>query len=172
MGVRYYAYAFDADLTEQAVRAPHAILSHDPLGDAWGMEPGAKVGFPTFEQVPPARDMLYLDKAWWHLQKLTAPAAGAALVRPAHRMFEGSVAVVGLGWHAWVRTLTPWEIPAIAHDLASISDEDAHAEFRAMARGRRDPGGDADNACVFLRRAREFVGGLAADGRGMVYLIG
>ena len=50
MGIRYYAYAFDVDLTEQAARAPHSILSCDPLADAWGMEPGVRVGVATFEQ--------------------------------------------------------------------------------------------------------------------------
>ena len=30
MGIRYYAYAFDADLAQQAVDDPHSILSSDP----------------------------------------------------------------------------------------------------------------------------------------------
>jgi len=172
MGIRYYAYAFDADLTAQAVRAPHSILPRDPLADAWGMEPGATVGVATFEQTVSARDMLYLDKAWTYLRKLTGPAAGAAAARPAHRLFEGRVETVGLGWRPWVRTLTPEEIPAIARNLASISDEEAHEGFRAMALGRTDSDGVVAHACEYLRRAREFIERLAADGRGMVYLIG
>jgi hypothetical protein len=172
MGIRYYAYAFDADLTEQAVRAPHSILSPDPLADAWGMAPGARAGVATFVRMVPERDMLYLDKAWSSLQRLTAPAAGVTVARPAHRMFEGRVRMVGLGWQPWVRTLTPEEIPAIARDLASISDEEVQARFRAMAARTRAPDDEADYAGEFLRRAQEFVEGLAADGRGMVYLIG
>lgn len=39
MGIRYYAYAFDADRAQQAVDDPHSILSSDPLADAWGLEP-------------------------------------------------------------------------------------------------------------------------------------
>ncbi|GAA1533895.1 hypothetical protein HD600_001840 [Microbacterium ginsengiterrae] len=48
MGIRYYAYAFDADLAQQAVHDPRSIVSSDPLADAWGMEPHASVGIATF----------------------------------------------------------------------------------------------------------------------------
>jgi len=72
MGIRYYAYAFDAYLTQQAVDDPHSILSSDPPADAWGLEPHASVSVATFEQVSPKRDMLYLDKAWSALQSLCA----------------------------------------------------------------------------------------------------
>ena len=73
MGIRYYAYAFDADLAQRAVHDPDSILSSDPLADAWGLEPHASVSVATFEQVSPKRDMLYLDKAWSALQSLTRP---------------------------------------------------------------------------------------------------
>jgi hypothetical protein len=33
MGIRYYAYAFDAHLTAQALAEPHSILSDDPLAE-------------------------------------------------------------------------------------------------------------------------------------------
>ncbi|WP_454130685.1 hypothetical protein [Microbacterium lacticum] len=49
MGIRYYAYAFDADRAQQAVDDPHSILSSDPLADAWGLEPHASVSVATFE---------------------------------------------------------------------------------------------------------------------------
>jgi hypothetical protein len=72
MGIRYYAYAFDADRARQAVDDPHSILSSDPLADAWALEPHASVSVATFEQVSPKRDMLYLDKAWSALQSSRA----------------------------------------------------------------------------------------------------
>ena len=40
MGIRYYAYAFDADQTEAALADPHHFLSDDPLADAWGLDRG------------------------------------------------------------------------------------------------------------------------------------
>ena len=43
MGIRYYAYAFSADLAQRAIDDPHSILSSDPLADAWGLEPHASV---------------------------------------------------------------------------------------------------------------------------------
>lgn len=89
MGIRYYAYAFDGDLTERALADPRSIVSGDPLADAWGMEPGAQSSIATFKQAIPERDMLYLDKAWGLLQAVTAPTAFDSVARPAYRMFEG-----------------------------------------------------------------------------------
>lgn len=63
MGIRYYAYAFDADRTAEALASPRLFLSSDPLADAWGLERGARCGAATFRQAVPDRDMLYLDKA-------------------------------------------------------------------------------------------------------------
>ncbi|MFT4137092.1 hypothetical protein [Microbacterium sp.] len=158
MGIRYYAYAFDHELTEQALVDPRSILSDDPLADAWGLEPGAAVSVATFEQTVPARDMLYLDKAWQELQYLTGPhLPGGA--RPSYRMFEGRVTMQGYGWIPWVRALHPDEMPAIARDLWAIEDADA--------------GSDTDSYVVpYLRRAQAFASGLAAEGRGAVYMIG
>lgn len=155
MGIRYYAYAFDAELTQQAIDDPYSILSSDPLADAWGLEPHAAVSVATFEQTVPHRDMLYLDKAWSRLQSLTRPRDGCT--GAAYRMFEGNVEMHGLGWDPWVRTLRPDEIPAIRDDLAAISDT---VEW------------DAKYVRSFLESARAFVDQLAADGRGMVYMIG
>lgn len=173
MGIRYYAYAFDADLAQQAVDDPRSILSTDPLADAWGMEPHASVGVATFEQVPPKRDMLYLDKAWSALQSLTRPQSDDLVARPSYRIFEGSVTMHGMGWDPWVRTILPAEVPAIRDDLCSL---DA-ARLRAWATTWRSPhGAEADSELEyvlhFLERAQAFVDSLATDGRGMVYLIG
>lgn len=173
MGIRYYAYAFDADLAQQAANDPHSILSSDPLADACGMEPHASVSVATFEQVSPKRDMLYLDKAWSALESLTRPQSGDSVVGSSYRMFEGNVTMHDLGWDPWVRMILPEEVPAIRDDLCAI-DED---RVRAWARTWRSPHGADDEAELryvvdFLERAQEFVESLAADGRGMVYLIG
>lgn len=173
MGIRYYAYAFDNDLTQQAIDDPHSILSSDPLADAWGMQPHATLSVATFEQVSPKRDMLYLDKAWSALQSLTQPERDDRKTGAAYRMFEGSVTMYGLGWDPWVRTILPDEVPAIRDDLRTIDD----ARVREWARSWSSPHGADDEAELRylrdrLRQAREFVEGLAADRRGMVYLIG
>lgn len=39
MGIRYYAYAFDADMTARAQADPRSFISDDPLADAWGHAP-------------------------------------------------------------------------------------------------------------------------------------
>lgn len=172
MGIRYYAYAFDAELTEQALADPHSILSDDPLADAWGFAPHAVVSTPAFEQAVPKRDLLYLDKAWRELQWLTGPDDAGRPARPSYRMFEGQVTMRGFSWIPWVRTLVPDDMPAIARDLWSIEDADAIFDDRVIW-GPRGPGGAPDDDVVpYLRKARAFAAGLAAEGRGMVYTIG
>ncbi|KRE35779.1 hypothetical protein ASG73_13860 [Janibacter sp. Soil728] len=174
MGIRYYAYAFDHDQTEQALADPCTVLSADPLADAWGAPHGFTCATPSFQQSVPHRDMLYLDKAWGHLQALTASVdeGGASRPRPSHRMFEGQVVMTGAGWEPWVRTLVPAEIPAIARDAASITDGDADRQLRGVLRRCDEPESEVAYALSYLHRAQTFVDGLAADGRGMVYLIG
>lgn len=161
MGIRYYAYAFDSDQTERALADPRAFIGSDPLADAWGFEPHARVAAVSFEQAVPERDLLYLDKAWRELQLLTAPDAGSRRCRPAYRMFEGEVEMRYDGWIPWVRALTPAEVVDVADDLAALVEELNAESFE----GR-------DYVLHFLDRARTFVMGLAEDGRGMAYLIG
>lgn len=173
MGIRYYAYAFDAERAQQAIDDPDSILSSDPLADAWGMEPHASVSVATFEQVSPKSDMLYLDKAWSALQSLTRPIPDAREEAPAYSMFEGRVTMRGMGWDPWVRTILPEEIPAIRDDLCAFDEP----RVRAWAVGWRSPFGADDGDEIryvldFLERAKEFVKALADDGRGMVYMIG
>lgn len=173
MGIRYYAYAFDADLAEQAVKDPHSILSSDPLADAWGLDPHASVSVATFEQVPPKHDMLYLDKAWSALQSLTRVKSGESAACSCYRMFEGDVTMHGLGWDPWVRTILPEEVPSIRDGLCAI-DESRVRAWAATWRGRYGADDDDELRYVldYLGRARQFVQALATDGRGMVYLIG
>ena len=172
MGIRYYAYAFEGHLTDQALADPLSFLSDDPLADAWGFEQGATIGTPTFDQAVPERDMLYLDKAWRQLQCLTARAEPDLIARPAYRMFEGDVAMNGMGWEAWVRTLTPPEVLAVARDLEEVSDDDVELRLRESHCFSRDLDGEIDYVVSYLRQARTFTANLAAAGRGMVYMIG
>lgn len=167
MGIRYYAYAFDNEHTEQALANPEAFIAGDPLADAWGFEPHAVVGTATMQQAVPERDMLYLDKLWWELQSLTAPTSGAP-ARPAFRMFEGGVTMHGYGWIPWYRALAPTEMAPIARDLAALQDDFPAERLRHL--------GGLDTEGTFTRqlldRARVFVDGLLSDGRGMAYMIG
>lgn len=172
MGIRYYAYAFDANQTDQALADPRSFLSADPLADAWGFEHGATICTPTFEQAVPHRDMLYLDKAWRHLQCLTAPAEPDLIAGHAYRMFEGEVVMNDMGWEPWVRTLTPLDVLAVAGDLENISDEDVELRLRESRFFDRDFEGEFDYVVNYLRQARTFTANLAAEGRGMVYKIG
>lgn len=170
MGIRYYAYAFDADQTSAALAAPRAFISSDPFADAWGMEPHVQYGPATLEQRTPKRDLLYLDKAWPSLQALTRPASPSARPRRAYRMFEGWVTPEpdGYGWHPWVRALGPDEIPAIATDLGQLTP----ARARARLRRGGSPPDEIEYVLQYLESARTFVDGLVEDGRGMAYLIG
>ena len=159
MGIRYYAYAFEKDQTQQALADPRSFIGSHPLADAWGFEPHARVATPTFKQAVPERDLLYLDKAWRSLQLVTGPT------RAAFRMFEGSVTPTGLGWHPWIRALTPEDVAEVAEDLRARVDEVATVGLPAVIE-------DEDYVLHFLLRARTYVEGLASEGRGMVYMIG
>lgn len=173
VGIRYYAYAFSSDMTERALADPRSFLSGDPFADAWGMEPGAMIGTPTFEQRTPESDMLYLDKAWWYLQKAIGPSEWGAAARPAYRMFEGRVfETYGYGYEPWVRAITPSEVADIARDMESISEEDVAASLRSNGSASPNGSDDVSYALSYFRRAREYVRGIAASGRGFVYMIG
>jgi hypothetical protein len=172
MGIRYYAYAFDADLVQQAVDDPRSMLSSDPLADAWGLEPHAAVSVATFEQVSPKRDMLYLDNAWLALQSPKHPAPGSP-AGSSYRMFEGNVTMHGLGWDPWVRTILPEEVLVIRDDLCAIDESRVRAWARTW-RSRHGADDESELRCVldFLGQSQEFVQSHAAEGRGMLYLVG
>lgn len=172
MGIRYYAYAFDSQLTEQALTDPHSILSDDPLADAWGLEPHAAVSYTTFEQSVPERDMLYLDKAWGLLQDITGQGRPDGQPRPAFAMFEGQVTMHGYGWEPWVRTLTPEGVAKVSRDLDLITDAEAEALLRRGRHSWRNLDDDVSYALTYLAKARTWAAHLVADGRGLVYTIG
>jgi hypothetical protein len=149
MGIRYYAYAFDAELTEWVLADPRSFLS----------------------ETLPDSEMLYLDKAWSYLQALTSSSNGEA-PRPAHQMFAGHVRMTDGGWEPWVPALHPHQVDVVARDLSTITVGEAETRFRELASHRPDPEEDVDYACQHLRCAQEFIGSLPAAGRGLVYMIG
>ena len=116
--------------------------------------------------------MLSLDKAWWALQALTGQGPIGRPARPSFRLFEGRVRIHDRGWEPWVRTLHPDEIPAIERDLSSIGDTEALASFRETARYDDDRDAEATWVLHYLHKAQTVVSGLAAVGRGAVYMIG
>jgi hypothetical protein len=168
MGIRYYAYAFDKDQTDQALVDPKAFIGRDPLADAWGFEPGARVATVSFEQAVPERDMLYLDKAWDWLQVATRPTSDDGSARPAFRLFEGAVTMRHDGWIPWYRALAPAEVVDVADDLADLPDD--RVAFTLRRAGATN--GDVAYALQYLRSTRAFVHGLVRDGRGLAYMIG
>lgn len=163
MGIRYYAYAFNADQTEAALADPNLFLSADPLADAWGFPHGAVEAVTNFEQSVPKSEMLYLDKAWSGLQLITAPTDRNDPLRPACRMFEGQVTPLEMGWIPWVRAILPEEVPDIANDLASLLREDWHKTVRVDGH---------QYISEFLSRSAQFTAQLASSARGFVYMIG
>ncbi|WP_449281354.1 hypothetical protein [Leucobacter sp.] len=169
MGIRHYAYAFDPGLSDQARTDPRSLISSDPLADAWGLEPHAAISCTNFEQAVPERDMLYLDKAWRELQFLTGLRELGGPPRPACAMFEGEVTMHSMGWESYVGPLFPGDLPEIERDPADLIGGEAMRILRGSAAVDRR---DEAYAMQYLRRAREFVAGLVADGRGMVYMIG
>lgn len=168
MGIRYYAYAFGNDQTEAALANPRAFIGSDPLADAWGFEPHAMVATATLVQAVPEQDLLYLDKAWRHLQALTGPRSETGSARPAFRMFEGQVTMTDEGWIPWCRALVPDEVGLVARDLSDLAGDAAE---EGLSRGGicRD---EAGYVLHYLNRAKAFVTGLAREGRGMAYMIG
>ncbi len=158
MGIRYYAYPLPAEFVERAKIDPHLFMSADPLADAWG----------------PAEDrptMLYLDKCWSLLQRLTRPDLDSS-PRPAYRLFEGDVTFVhdGLAWIPWIRALDPGEVVEVAQDLCLLDSNDIRALFqRPDFRGRKD---DFDYLAQYLAEAQSFATRMSKAGSGLLYLIG
>ena len=170
MGIRYYAYAVEADRIEDALECPSMFLSCDPLADALGMEVGAMSGTAIMRQVVPEQDMLYLDKAWSELQELSRTGGYDGGPRPSYRMFEGKVCMFGMGWEPWVRVLRPEEMKAISLDLKSLCLEE---EFPILEHGDGISGGERMSyVASYLRAACRFADVLVGSGRGMVYMIG
>ena len=172
MGIRYYAYAYDKHDTEAALADPMSVIGDDPLADAWGMEPGFTVGVISSTPNLPERDLLYLDKAWPHLQQLTRSSSSHDAPRVSHRMFEGGVEHTEMGWIPWARTITPAEAVEIAEDLKTITEAEVKTAAKEMTDSPEDCATEFGHALEFLRRAQAFTAGVAEDGRGFAYMIG
>jgi len=172
MGIRYYAYAFDVAMTEKAIADPRSVVGDDPLADAWGLEPGFSSGVTDFTPSLRQRDFLYLDKAWRHLQVLTAPRDPGDPPRPAFSMFVGSVRETGRGWIPWTRAVPPEEVSQIAEDLRELDRHAVESMVRGCGTGRDDARSEVDYVASYLEAAKRFTDGLSVDGRGFAYLIG
>lgn len=171
MGIRYYAYAFDSSITQAVLANPRAYLSADPFADALGLPHGFTMGTTDFQQGPPVEDMLYLDKVWRNLQLMTAPSDPSGECRPAYRMFEGEVTPLGgwEGWLPWVRAIPPEDVARIADDLETVTRADFIPWY---SRHDGDEESEAESVDQFVCRARKFLRGLEATGRGFTYMIG
>lgn len=169
MGIRYYAFAFDADMTDQAVADPRRFLSPDPLADAWGIVRADTGDIATFQQAIPEEEMLYLDKAWRLLQSVTGAPPGHP-ARPAFQMFEGEVHPGYGPYDAWVRAHTPEQVIAISRDLNAITEDEIRTR---LADGDGLAGESAVTYAIhYLQEARRFADSLASNGRGFVHMIG
>jgi len=174
MGIRYYAYAFDSDQTEEALADPLTVIGIDPLADALGLPPGFTQGVTDFRQSLPERDFLYLDKAWPYLQGLTAPGSSGAGARAAYRMFEGQVTFAdgGFSWRPWVRAVPPQEVALIARDLETIGGHDIKTGLEKLCSSGNEPKSERAYVTQFLNKAKGFVHTVASEGRGFAYMIG
>ncbi|MGO1638116.1 hypothetical protein [Ancrocorticia populi] len=173
MGIRYYAYAFDPDMYEEAKANPERFIGSDPLADAWGFEPGATGAIqPSFQQALPKEDFLYLDKAWQELQAITRNGCDNDEYRPAHRMFEGYTDWRGFWFKSWLRTISPEEVVPIAEDLRQVLDNQSVVRVASMSDLAEGLDQGDDYVMQYLREAEVFVRGLASEGRGFVYKIG
>lgn len=158
MGIRYYAYPITAEQYDDAAKSPCRFHGSDPLMDAWGPK----------EEQP---EMLYLDKCWHELQVLFSTEPGVP-DRAALRLVEGQVTHVEMGWIPHERALSPAEVAAIASDLATIGEADIRRSLPQLNRWHETPEQVYSYVAHFLTAAQEFTARLAADGRGLVYLIG
>lgn len=117
----------------------------------------------------PRPEMLYLDKCWRLLQRLTHDSPGE--VRPAYGLFEGDVDAWAVGgYEPYVKALSPEELALAADDLESVTESDVEALFQ---RDDFFPGeGDRNYILEYLEDAKRFATDLRQRGFGLVYIIG
>lgn len=161
MGIRYYAYPVAASEVEAALANPEAFVGSDPLSDAWGLEP---IGPNEYAMgVNPRPRMLYLDKCWRLMQRLTRQDFEP---RPAHKLVEGDVTPTHMGWYPHFAALTPAEVALVAHDL----DDIAHGRLDEFCAELDED--DVDYLKSHFAEARSFTRALATSGEGLAYTIG
>lgn len=157
MGIRYYAYPLAPEFVDRATEDPWAFMSDDPLADAWGPK----------ESAP---DMLYLDKCWRYLQRLTTP--GVACPRIAYDLFEGDVTHTSRGWIPWIKVLTPDAVSEVSRDLSLLDGDDVDALLTRDDFYTTRLEEDRSYIKEHLRSAQAFTARMQARGWGLVYLIG
>lgn len=157
MGIRYYAYPLAPEFLERAATDPWAFVSDDPLADAWGPQ----------ESAP---EMLYLDKCWSLLQRLTRPDYSRR--RISYDLFEGRVTNTSRGHIPWIKVLTPHEVDEIARDLSLLDDDDVDEMVARDDFYSTRPDEDRGYIKDYLRAAQEFTVRMQQRGWGLVYLIG
>ena len=158
MGIRYYAYPLAPEFVDRAVDDPRPFISDDPLADAWGLGR------------PRRPDMLYLDKCWGQLQRLTNLRGAAP--RRAHALFTGNVTHTPEGWIPWVGVLTPTDVDDVARDLALLDAGDVDALLARDGYGTDAAADERQYVNHHLREAQRFTAGMKQRGWGLVYLIG
>lgn len=169
MGIRYYAYPVPSEQTEAALASPREFMSADPLADAWGLVPSGD-GVSERMGAKPVPEMLYLDKCWPLLQRLTGPQGGRDSI--SYLLFEGQVTWTPRGHIPWTKALSPEDVARIADDLAEFDEADVDRLIDGSdfdPRVRRD---DRDYLLFHLRKAQEFTAMLRRTERGLVYEIG
>lgn len=161
MGIRYYAYPVAPQNIDEVSKNPERFLSSDPLADAWGLEP---VGPNEYAMdVNPRPRMLYLDKCWSLMQRLTHQSTQP---RPAYALVAGDVIPDGFGWRPHVAALTPAEVIQVADDLDALADDELAGFCESLEED------DADYLNYHFEQARSFTRELAQSGEGLVYTIG
>lgn len=154
MGIRYYAYPLQPEDVASARRDPYPYISDDPLSDAWGPEGDRP-------------RMLYLDKAWRELQHIFTVDDGFLRPRISLELVKGNVTPIGpYGAHlGFVHVLSPDIVKEISEDVVLVEPTDDATIKEIVSYS------SADYTNEYLRRAQEFMVGLAADGLGLVYTI-
>lgn len=158
MGIRYYAYPITADEYPRALENPCPFHGRDPLMDAWGPSDARP-------------EMLYLDKCWWELQELLGTVSEAPK-RPAFQLVEGRVTDTPTGWIPFERALSPDQVKAVAADLSTVSEQDVRRMLSESQDPRASRPEEYDYIVHHLAAAQAFTESLAANGLGLVYLIG
>jgi len=156
VGIRYLAISIDLDdyLRISAGACPTC-----------GARPHTRQ--PDYGQPEP--DVLDLDKCWGYLQRLF----DSMDLRAAAELVAGHVTHTPTGWISHQGTVAPDRVPALAHELASVSVDQTRSLFQEngeWADHRSE--GDFGYVSSYLTRAVSFAEKVARDNRGIVYYIG
>ena len=158
MGIRYLAIAID--------EADYAHLAKGPCPTC-----GERPHIRELDYDDEERDVLDLDKAWSHFQRLFELNDRVAL-----ELVAGRVTDTPRGWISHQGLLSPEAVSLVARDLATVTSEDVR-EFLA----RRPSWGSSDEdrdrqdfgyLVEYLERAKVFTARAADQQRAITYFIG